>query len=46
MDGGSVFINWQDNGTSGGRVIMRGPVAYVFEGVFHGDILALMRTSA
>ena len=46
MDGGSVFIDWQDDGTSGGRVIMRGPVAYVFEGVLHGDLLALMRTSA
>jgi len=46
MDGGSAFIDWQDDGTSGGRVIMRGPVAYVFEGVLHGDLLALMRTSA
>jgi len=25
---------------------MRGPVAYVFKGVLHGDLLALMRTSA
>jgi len=46
MDGGSVFIDWQDDGTSGGRVIMRGPAAYVFEGVLHGDLFALMRTSA
>ena len=32
MDGGSVFIEWQDDGTVGGRVIMRGPVVYVFDG--------------
>ena len=46
MDGGSVFIDWQDDGTSGGRVIMRGPVAYVFEGMLHGDLLAFMGTGA
>jgi diaminopimelate epimerase len=46
MDGGSVFIDWQDDGTLGGRVIMRGPVAYVFDGVLHGDLLALMRAGA
>jgi len=27
-------------------VIMRGPVAYVFDGVLHGDLLALMRAGA
>jgi diaminopimelate epimerase len=46
MDGGSVFIDWQDDDTPGGRVIMRGPVAYVFDGVLHGDLLALMRAGA
>ena len=46
MDGGSVFIDWQDDGTAGGRVIMRGPVAYVFDGVLNDDLSALMRASA
>ena len=46
MDGGSVFIDWQDDDTPGGRVVMRGPVAYVFDGVLHGDLLALMRAGA
>jgi diaminopimelate epimerase len=32
MDGGSVHIDWQEGTTSGGRVIMRGPVSYVFDG--------------
>jgi diaminopimelate epimerase len=32
MDGGMVTINWQDDGTGSGRVIMQGPVAYVCRG--------------
>jgi len=32
MDGGSVFVEWQADETLGGRVIMRGPVSYVFKG--------------
>lgn len=41
MDGGPVFIDWQDDGTSGGRVIMLGPVTYVCEGFLckHFDVL-------
>lgn len=32
MDGGMVTIDWQDNGSDSGRVIMQGPVAYVCRG--------------
>ena len=32
MDGGKVIIDWQDDGTESGRVIMQGPVADVFRG--------------
>ena len=32
MDGGMVTIDWQDDGTEAGRVIMQGPVAYVCRG--------------
>ena len=46
MDGGSVFIDWQDDGTLGGRVIMRGPVSYAFDGLLQGDLAALMRAGA
>ena len=43
MDGGSVFIDWQDDGTDGGRVIMRGPVGYVFDGILSTDLDGLLR---
>jgi diaminopimelate epimerase len=43
MDGGSVFIDWQDDGTAGGRVIMRGPVAYVFDGTLSPNLNGLLR---
>ena len=43
MDGGSVFIDWQDDGTVGGRVIMRGPVDYVFEGTLSPSLIGLLR---
>ncbi len=43
MDGGSIFIDWQDDGTAGGRVIMRGPVAYVFEGILSKNLNGLLR---
>ena len=42
MDGGSVFIDWQDDGTAGGRVIMRGPVAYVFDGILSTNLNGLL----
>ena len=45
MDGGSVFIDWQDDGTAGGRVIMRGPVAYVFNGTLSAQLDGLLRAS-
>ena len=45
MDGGSVFINWHDDGTAGGRVIMRGPVTYVFEGILCEHLEGLLRDS-
>jgi len=40
MDGGSVHIEWQDDGTAGGRVIMRGPVAHIFDGRLCPDLAA------
>ena len=43
MDGGSVFIDWQDDGTAGGRVIMHGPVAYVFDGILSKNFNGLLR---
>ena len=46
MDGGSTFIDWQDDGTVGGRVIMRGPVAYVFDGVLCERFDRLLRPCA
>lgn len=41
MDGGSVFIEWRDNGTDGGEVIMTGSVTYVGHGVLDDAISAL-----
>lgn len=41
MDGGAVFIEWRDNGTVGGEVIMTGPVAYVGHGVLDDSVAAL-----
>ena len=43
MDGGPVFIDWQDDGTVGGRVIMRGPAAYVFDGNLCANLDVLLR---
>ena len=45
MDGGSAFIDWQDDGTVGGRVIMRGPVAYVYNGILCERFDRLLRLS-
>ena len=45
MDGGSVFIDWQDDGTVGGRVIMSGPVAYAFDGILSDSLGGLLRNS-
>ncbi len=43
MDGGSVSIDWQDDGTAGGRVIMCGPVSYVFDGILSTKLDGLLR---
>ncbi|MDC1382048.1 diaminopimelate epimerase [Candidatus Puniceispirillum sp.] len=45
MDGGSVFIDWHDDGTAGGRVIMRGPVTFVFDGILCAHLDGLLRDS-
>ena len=45
MDGGSVFIDWQDDGTVGGRVIMSGPVAHAFNGILSAPLDGLLRVS-
>jgi diaminopimelate epimerase len=39
MDGGMVTIDWQDDGSAYGRVVMRGPVAYVCRGQLSDDFL-------
>lgn len=38
MDGGAVTIDWQDDGTQAGRVVMQGPVAYVCRGQLNDDL--------
>ena len=38
MDGGLITIDWQDDGSVGGRVVMTGPVAYAFHGVMEGAV--------
>ena len=38
MDGGLITIDWQDDGSVGGRVIMTGPVAYAYHGVMEGAL--------
>ena len=45
MDGGSVFIDWHDDGTAGGRVIMRGPATFVFDGILCANLDMLLRDS-
>ena len=38
MDGGLITIDWQDNGSAGGRVVMTGPFAYACHGVMEGAL--------
>ncbi len=45
MDGGLITIDWQDDGSIGGRVVMTGPVAYAFHGVLDGALALTMRAS-
>ena len=42
MDGGMVAIDWQENGTDSGRVMMSGPVAYVCSGELSSDIFTTL----
>ena len=43
MDGGTVTIDWQDDGTDSGRVIMQGPVAYVCRGQLSDELDQCLR---
>ena len=43
MDGGTVTIDWQDDGTDTGRVIMQGPVAYVCRGQLSDELEQRLR---
>ena len=43
MDGGMVTIDWQDDGTDTGRVIMQGPVAYVCRGHLSDELDQCLR---
>jgi len=43
MDGGTVTITWQDDGTAQGRVIMQGPVAYVASGRLSDDLARILQ---
>ena len=43
MDGGIVTIDWQDDGTDSGRVIMQGPVAYVCRGHLSDELDQCLR---
>ena len=45
LDGGSLFINWHDDGTAEGRVLMSGPVETVFEAALSGHLLALFEAA-
>ena len=38
LDGGSLFIRWVDDGTTEGRVFMKGPVSTSFAGTLSGDV--------
>ena len=45
MDGGMVVIDWQDDGTPSGRVVMQGPVAYVFRGKLADELSHAVKAS-
>ena len=45
MDGGLITIDWQDDGSMGGRVVMTGPVAYAFHGVMKGAVEQLLEAA-
>ena len=45
MDGGMVTIDWQDDGTDSGRVIMQGPVAHVYQGQLSDELEHCLRAT-
>ena len=45
MDGGMVVIDWQDDGTPSGRVVMQGPVAYVCRGTLADELSFAVKAS-
>jgi len=45
MDGGLITIDWQDDGSVGGRVVMTGPVAYACHGVMEGALAQMLEAS-
>jgi len=45
MDGGSVFIDWIDDGSAGGRVMLIGPISYSYSGVLSPELAALLAGS-
>ena len=38
MDGGLITIDWQDDGSIGGRVVMTGEVSYAYYGFMEGAL--------
>lgn len=43
LDGGSLFITWQDDGTAEGRVLMKGPASLAFEGQLSDELDQLLQ---
>ena len=43
LDGGSLFITWQDDGTAEGRVLMKGPASLAFEGQLSAELDQLLQ---
>ena len=40
-----VVIDWQDDGTPSGRVVMQGPVAYVCRGTLADELSLAVKAS-
>ena len=45
MDGGLIKIDWQDDGSVGGRVVMTGPVAHACHGVMEGALVQALEAA-
>ena len=43
LDGGSLFITWQDDDTAEGRVLMKGPASLAFEGQLSDELNKLLQ---